>query len=82
MICQIYPVSYGESRYQWRWRCPDGKQQSSRAFEFFFECVEDARTHGCKVDLSHAHHDIAQATLNVRIVADGSAQPRRRSNAA
>jgi hypothetical protein len=71
MICQIYPVSYDESRYQWKWRCKDGKQKSSRSFDLFYECVEDARKHGGEVDLAHVHEEIAQATLNVKIVSEG-----------
>jgi hypothetical protein len=60
--CHIYPVSAG-SAYHWKWRCIDGKKKSAsaRAFELFYECVEDARSHGGEVDLEHVHREIANA---------------------
>jgi hypothetical protein len=76
MICQIYPVSADGSRFEWKWRCTDGKQESTRSFAFFYDCVEDARRHGVDVDLAQAHREIAGATLNVRIVAEGAQEPR------
>lgn len=69
MICHIYPVTTHAGVYQWEWRDADGKQKSSRAFELFYDCVEDARSHGGAVDLARVHRQIAAETLNVRIVA-------------
>jgi hypothetical protein len=69
VICQIFPVEAKGSAFQWEWRCTDGKRKSSRAFELFYDCVEDARSHGARVDLDRAHHEIASATLNLKIVA-------------
>ena len=62
--CQIYPVPAGEGVYHWKWRCVDGKRKStsSRAFELFYDCVEDARNHGVDIDLEHAHEAIAEAS--------------------
>lgn len=36
--------------FAWKWRAEDGIQSSSDAFEYFFECCEDARKAGfqCK----------------------------------
>ena len=74
-ICHIYPVASaaGARPFEWRWRCKDGKRKSSRAFELYYDCVEDARSHGVDIDLERAHHEIASATLNVKIVAEAAA---------
>ena len=58
--CQIYPVSAGGGAYQWKWRLTDGKRKSAsaRAFELFYDCVEDVRNHGGEVDLEHVHREI------------------------
>ena len=68
--CQIYPVSTGGSAYRWKWRCVDGKRKSAstRAFELFYDCVEDVRNHGGDVDLEHVHREIAKAHAKIRIV--------------
>ncbi len=59
MQCQIIPVHVNAGNYQWKWRCNDGKQKSDRTFELFYECVEDARSHGANVDLDHVHREIS-----------------------
>ena len=71
MICHIYPVAASATGvYQWKWRGADGKKKSSRAFDMFYDCVEDARSHGAAIDLGRIHQQIAAETLNVKIVAD------------
>ena len=52
------------------WRCVNGKRtrKSSRAFEWYYDCVEDARSHGVSINLDRAHEDIASADLNLKIV--------------
>jgi len=70
MICQIYPVAARAGVYQWKWRGADGKQKSSRTFDLFYDCVEDARSHGAAIDLARIHQQIAAETLNTKIVAD------------
>ena len=72
--CHIYPVSSGTGGYQWRWLCIDGKRKSSssRAFELFYDCVEDARNHGGDIDLERAHREIADADVNAEFVAESS----------
>jgi hypothetical protein len=74
LICHIYPVASaaGKFPFQWRWRSRDGKRKSSRAFELYYDCVQDARSHGVDVDLDRAHHEIAAATVNVKIVAQAT----------
>ena len=78
MVCQIYPVSAGNS-YQWKWRTDDGKRKSSRAFELFYDCVEDARSHGIEIDVERAHQQIAGEKLNLKIVADSQAAAPRKA---
>jgi hypothetical protein len=72
--CHIYPVSAGGGAYRWKWRCIEGKRKtgSTRAFELFYDCVEDARNHGADVDLDHVHQEIAGAVVNTRFVAESS----------
>jgi hypothetical protein len=72
--CHIYPVSAGQGAYQWKWKCIEGKRQSgsSRSFELFYDCVEDARNHGVDIDLGRAHHEIKDETINSEIVAESS----------
>ena len=65
MHCQIYPVHVNGGIFQWKWRCNDGKQKSDRAFELFYECVEDARSHGADVDLEHVHQEISAGDVKV-----------------
>ena len=77
MVCQIYPVAARAGVYQWKWRDADGKQESSRAFELFYDCVEDARSHGAAIDLARIHRDIAAETLNVKIVAESEGAARK-----
>ena len=72
MICHIYPVHVTGGTFQWKWRCKDGKRKSDRAFEWFYDCVEDARSHGAEVDLEHVHHEIAAADSNLKIVPESA----------
>jgi hypothetical protein len=72
MFCHIYPVPSGGGAFQWKWRCKDGKRKSDRAFDMFYDCVEDARNHGVEVDLEQAHREIAGANLNLKIVAEAA----------
>lgn len=69
MLCQIYPVASTAGAFQWKWRCKDGKRKSDRAFELFYDCVEDARSHGGDIDLAQAHREIAGANGGLKIVA-------------
>ena len=55
--------------YQWKWSCVEGKRKSAstRAFDMFYDCVEDARSHGAEVDLEHVHKLIAGDNANVKL---------------
>ena len=68
--CHIYPVAAGPGIYHWKWRCVDGKRKSasSKSFELFYDCVEDARGHGGEVDLANVHQDIANDNAHAKIV--------------
>ena len=70
MMCHVYPVPSAAGAFQWKWRCKDGKQKSDRAFEMFYDCVEDARSHGGDVDLAKAHREISSANAGLKIVAE------------
>ena len=74
--CHIYPVAAGAGAYQWKWRCVDGKRKSAskQAFELFYDCVEDARSHGAAIDLDRAHREIAGENVNTRFVAEATQQ--------
>ena len=73
MICRIYPVPAPEGAFQWKWQW-EGERKSSRAFEWYYDCVEDARSHGARINLDRAHEQIATANLHLKIVAR-SARP-------
>jgi hypothetical protein len=72
--CHIYPITTGTGAYQWKWKCVEGKSKtgSTRAFELFYECVEDARRHGAEIDLEHVHRQIADAAAVPRLTAQSS----------
>ena len=76
--CHIYPVSSGAGVYQWKWKCVDGKKKSasSRAFDLFYDCVEDARNHGADIDLDRVPGEIADERANSQIVAESSKSQR------
>ena len=69
MICHIYPVAARAGLFQWKWRGDDGKQKSSQSFDLFYDCVEDARSHGAAIDLARVHRQVAAETLNMKFVA-------------
>ena len=81
LICHIYPVAASGGAFHWRWRCDDGKRKSSRTFELFYDCVEDARSHGASVNLDRAHEEIASGNLNLKIVAESARPPVRGATA-
>lgn len=74
--CHIYPVAAGPGAYHWKWRCVDGKRKtaSKRAFELFYDCVEDARSHGAAIDLDRAHREIAGENVHTQFVAESTPQ--------
>lgn len=36
----------GRPAFAWKWRSEDNTQESRRSFEYFFNCLTDARRHG------------------------------------
>ena len=76
--CQIYPVSAGAGIYQWKWRCVEGKRKStsSRAFDLYYDCVEDARNNGAVIDLDRVPHEVADEGVNLQIVAESDKSQR------
>jgi hypothetical protein len=68
MQCQIYPVHVNGGSFHWKWRANDGKRKSERAFEMFYDCVEDARSHGADVDLAHVHREISAGDGKLKVV--------------
>jgi hypothetical protein len=50
--CELYAIpTREEPGYRWRWRAIDGQARSKGSFQFFYECMEDARSSGHAVDL-------------------------------
>jgi hypothetical protein len=41
--------------YAWLWRCTTDGTRSAAAFEFYYDCVTDARKHGCAFEPTPAH---------------------------
>ena len=72
--CHIYPVSSGGGVYQWKWKCIEGKRKSSsnRAFDLFYDCVEDARNHGADIDLERVPDEIADDSVKTQAAAEPS----------
>jgi hypothetical protein len=35
--------------FTWKWRAADSRAESDKSFEFYHDCVEDARKHGYSV---------------------------------
>lgn len=55
MKAEIYWVPVRSTgNFVWRWRTPDAKHASSRSFCFYFDCVQDARRNGHRVQLELA----------------------------
>lgn len=45
--CEIYPVGTGSGYgYIWEWSAVERGMGSKHAFDFFFDCLDDARKHG------------------------------------
>jgi len=63
MNCQIYAVPARGSEFQWKWRSENGERESSRCFDLYYDCVEDARAHGGVVHLAAGHRGARGSTL-------------------
>jgi hypothetical protein len=64
--------------YQWKWKCVEGKRKSgsSRAFDLYYDCVEDARNHGADIDLERVPDEIADASVKSQGVGESSKRQR------
>ena len=38
--------------FRWQWRSEDGAAVSKRAFDLYYDCLDDARVHGYEVQLA------------------------------
>ena len=67
--CHIYPVSSGGGVYQWKWKGVEGKRKlgSTKAFDLFYDCVEDARNHGADIDLDQLRERIGFVTQDTQL---------------
>ena len=63
MHCQIYAVQVRGGEFQWKWRSESGERESARAFDLYYECVEDARANGAEIDLAAGHRGARGASL-------------------
>lgn len=53
---EIYSVpSQNSSGYLWKWRSSDNKKGSADGFEYYHDCLSDARIQGYEVNLPVAH---------------------------
>src|SRR5688572_30765925 len=71
-MCKIYPIHAGDKHgFKWEWRSEGCERRSSRKFDFFYDCMEDARSHGFRVilpqptgDTAPAHYSLLQAVTS------------------
>jgi hypothetical protein len=73
-ICKVYPVHAAQGqKFKWEWRSEHCDRRSKRKFDFFFDCVEDARKQGFGVILQQPTGETAPThySLPVRRVDRG-----------
>lgn len=63
MVCQIYAVPIRGGEFHWKWRSDSGERESARAFELYYDCVEDARANGQQIELAAGHRGARGSTL-------------------
>src|SRR5687768_4579915 len=61
---QIYPVQSTPTGYIWQWRADDGSKWSRGGFALFFECLEDARTHGFEPRLKAQNENVCELVID------------------
>jgi hypothetical protein len=48
--CGLYPVAgAGSHEFKWEWRSEDCRRRSGKHFDYFHDCMEDARNNGFRV---------------------------------
>ena len=61
-ICRLYPVhSTNVHDFKWEWRSERCERRSSKKFDLFHDCMQDARRHGFEVMLQQAVGECAPA---------------------
>ena len=63
-------------RFAWRWRGEDGLEGCGDAFEYFFECCEDARKAGFRCKFVKAAPDVPAPSVAIPERPGGGAQHR------
>lgn len=63
MVCEIFAVPLRGGEFQWKWRAVSGERESTQSFDLYYECVEDARAHGARIELAAGHRGAAGSTL-------------------
>jgi hypothetical protein len=59
-ICRLFSVdAAGRHEFKWEWRSERSGRRSSRRFDFFYDCMDDARRQGFKVILDEPRGDSA-----------------------
>ena len=43
-------ASNNPAGYSWVWHCSFDGAESASPFEFYYDCLSDAREHGCKLE--------------------------------
>lgn len=64
-----------EHTFSWKWRSADGREESSRTFEYFYNCVEDARSHGHIVDLRGSEARTVDGSIRDGVEVPGDVGP-------
>ena len=44
------PIAMSSAAVCWRWRSIDGTADSNRSFQYYRDCVDDARTNGYRIE--------------------------------
>jgi hypothetical protein len=65
--CEICPlrVQYGNG-FVWEWASLADDTRSEQTFEWFFECLEDARKHGYDPQFLDRRHDLTVVPMRAR----------------
>jgi hypothetical protein len=53
--------------YEWVWRCNTDGVVSTSAFDFYYDCITDARNHGYDVGRTSAHGNSAPGGAGYRL---------------
>ena len=54
-VAFFVPVA-SSAAVRWRWRSLDGTANSNRSFQYYCDCVEDARTNGYRIESVSQRH--------------------------